>query len=128
MNVDMSAALPDFMSDGIGRADLYAVQTAYAIDIMLTAVDRYMHGTYHLTRFALDALIFIHPQSPETEAVEDRIYGAYWAERTAEKSLYRNGKQYYSYEDGDFHVVMPTHECTEIAGSVCEDQGYARDQ
>ena len=70
MKVDMSAALPDFMCDCLGWADFNAIQAAYTIDVMLMAIDSYMHRTYHLARFTLDAFFLSHPQSEQAETIE----------------------------------------------------------
>ena len=96
MNVDRRAALPDFMFNRLGWTNLYTIQAAYTIDVVLMAVYAYVHGTYHLTGFTLDTLVFVDRQSPYTEAVENRVYGTDGTECSAEESLDGYGKENYA--------------------------------
>jgi hypothetical protein len=128
MKVDMSAALPDFMFDRFGWTDFYAIETAYAIDVMLMTVDFDVHWAHQLTRFTFDTLLLVHLQSPQAETVEYRIYCANRTERAAEESLDGDRQDY----DGDkycnFHVVVPADKCFQVARFVSQNQRYPGDQ
>ena len=96
MKVDKRAVLPDFMFNRLGWTNLYTIQAAYAVDVVLMAVYAYVHGTYHLTGFTRDTFIFVDLQSPYTEAVENRVYSTDRTECSAEESLDGYRKENYA--------------------------------